>query len=72
MALESPWVCSELAVKLTETALRLHCKPMETAVRLWQMHGDCAANHSILMEMTYLIVLEQISFFKIMSNGKLN
>ena len=24
---------------------RLRCKPTETAVRLWRMHGDCAANH---------------------------
>ena len=33
-------------MKLTETALRMRCEPTETAVRLWRMHGDCAANHA--------------------------
>ena len=23
----------------------MSCEPTETAVRLWRMHGDCAANH---------------------------
>ena len=24
----------------------MRCEPTETAVRLWRMHGDCAANHA--------------------------
>ena len=27
------------------TALRMGCEPTKTALRLWRMHGDCAANH---------------------------
>ena len=38
-------VRSAFAIKLTETALRMLCAPTETALRLWRMHGDCAANH---------------------------
>ena len=45
VVLQSPWVRSAFAIKFTETALRMHCEPTETAVRLWRMHGDCAANH---------------------------
>ena len=43
--LQSPWVRSAFAINLMEPVLRLHCEPRETAVRLCQMHGDCAANH---------------------------
>ena len=45
VVLQYPWVRSAFAIKLTETALRMRCEPTETAVRLWRMHGDCAANH---------------------------
>ena len=45
VVLQFPWVHSAFAIKLTETVLRMSCKPTETAVRLWRMHGDCAANH---------------------------
>ena len=41
MSVEPQWVRSEFATKLTETAL----PTMDIAGRLWQMHGDCAANH---------------------------
>ena len=32
------------AVHLPSNWRRLRCEPMETAARLWRMHGDCAVN----------------------------
>ena len=76
VVLQSPWVRSAFAIKLTETALRLRCAPTETAVRLWRMHGDCAANHirynrnDVLDCFVINFILRNNAWWK--GNGKIN
>ena len=77
VVLQSPWVRKAFAIKLTETAaLRLRCEPTETAMRLWRMHGDRAANHikyngnDVVACFVINFILQNNEWWK--GNGKLN
>ena len=57
VALESSWVRSEFAMKLTETALRLQCKPRKTAWNSDECTETALRIISSITEMAKLIVL---------------
>ena len=56
-SVELYWSLRNFAVNSPSNLWRLHCEPTETAVRLWRMHVDCAANHTKYNRNDVMIVL---------------